>query len=339
MERQLRSDLHTPSGHDGEITPESPRRDIDVVLYHSPLLRIGRWRCPAAHPVFRDSGPVPETLFVFPRESVWIQHEGGRPFVADANTVTYYNAGQRYRRARLSAWGDRCEWFAFSLRAFAETLAAQEPACTGSHRSTVSLQPRSRRSRQLSAATTRRRTHQSRVPAGSLVCRGDDARCIQSRVRAGLSTSPRRIASRECWTARRRPGRGSARCDREAVSPGLVAGRHRRRHRHVGLPSRPHLPSSNCVLDASLPQSASYADRVGVATRPEHRSQSSGARPRVLEPQSFHRDVPARVRTDAVSIQTDAELQKLWLERRRNAEHSGSRSERLGSARSKCAAG
>jgi AraC-like DNA-binding protein len=71
---------------------------------------------------------VPETLFVFPRESVWIQHEGGRAFVADANTVTYYNAGQRYRRSRLSAWGDRCEWFAFSALAVTETLAAYEPA-------------------------------------------------------------------------------------------------------------------------------------------------------------------------------------------------------------------
>jgi len=128
VERQLRSDLHPPSGIEIQVTPESPRRDIDVVLYESPLLRIGRWRCPAAHPVFHDSGPVPETLFVFPRESVWIQHEGGRPFVADANTVTYYNAGQRYRRSRLSTWGDRCEWFAFSASAVTETLAAHEPA-------------------------------------------------------------------------------------------------------------------------------------------------------------------------------------------------------------------
>jgi AraC-like DNA-binding protein len=92
------------------------------------LLRIGRWRCPASHPIFRDSGPVPETLFVFPRDSVWIQHEGSPRFVADANTVTYYNAGQCYRRGRLSAWGDRCEWFAFAPTAVAETLAAAEPA-------------------------------------------------------------------------------------------------------------------------------------------------------------------------------------------------------------------
>jgi AraC-like DNA-binding protein len=71
---------------------------------------------------------VSETLFVFPRESVWIQHEGAPPFVADANTVTYYNAGQRYRRSRLNAWGDRCEWFAFSSNLTTEAVAAHAPS-------------------------------------------------------------------------------------------------------------------------------------------------------------------------------------------------------------------
>ncbi|MGE0863906.1 MAG: helix-turn-helix domain-containing protein [Vicinamibacterales bacterium] len=110
------------------ITPESPRHHLDVEVFASPLLRIGRWRCPAEHPVFADSGPVSDTLFVFPRQSVWIQHDGGRPFVADANTVTYYNKGQPYRRQQLSEAGDHCEWFAVAPDAIADTLAAHEPA-------------------------------------------------------------------------------------------------------------------------------------------------------------------------------------------------------------------
>jgi AraC-like DNA-binding protein len=59
---------------------------------------------------------------------VWIRHEGGRPFVADANTVTYYNKGQCYTRRKLSALGDQCEWFALSPEAIAETLSAHDPA-------------------------------------------------------------------------------------------------------------------------------------------------------------------------------------------------------------------
>jgi len=110
------------------VTAHSPRHHIDVVVFASPLVRVGRWRCPAEHPVFVDSGPTPEALFVFPREGVWIQHEGGEPFVADANTVTYYNRGQAYTRRKLSRRGDQCEWFSVAPDAIAETLSAHEPA-------------------------------------------------------------------------------------------------------------------------------------------------------------------------------------------------------------------
>lgn len=106
----------------------SPRHHLDVVVFESPLVRIGRWRCPADHPIFADSGPIPDELFVFPRESVWIEHEGRAPFVADANTVTYCNKGQIYRRRKLSVRGDQCEWFAVAPDAIAETLSAHEPA-------------------------------------------------------------------------------------------------------------------------------------------------------------------------------------------------------------------
>lgn len=110
------------------VGEDRPPHDVNVVVYSSPLVRVGRWRCPAEHPYFYDSGPAPEAFFVFPREAVWIQHEGGEPFIADANTVTYYNQGQCYHRGRLSARGDRCEWFGVAPEALAEVLAEHEPA-------------------------------------------------------------------------------------------------------------------------------------------------------------------------------------------------------------------
>ena len=110
------------------ITAASPRHHIDVEVFATPLVRVGRWRCPAENPIFSNSGPASDTLFVFPRESVWIQHDGDVPFVADANTVTYYNRGQVYSRHKLSARGDYCEWFAVAPDAVAETRAAHEPA-------------------------------------------------------------------------------------------------------------------------------------------------------------------------------------------------------------------
>lgn len=110
------------------INAGSPRHQLDVLVFESPFVRIGRWRCPADHPIFADSGPIPDELFVFPRESVWIEHDGREPFVADANTVTYYNKGQIYRRRKLSVRGDQCEWFAVAPEAIAETLSVHEPA-------------------------------------------------------------------------------------------------------------------------------------------------------------------------------------------------------------------
>ncbi|MEO7158321.1 MAG: AraC family transcriptional regulator [Vicinamibacterales bacterium] len=110
------------------VSADSPRHHIDVVVFDSPLLRVGRWRCPADHPQFLDSGPASDALFVFPREGVWIEHEHRVPFVADANTVTYYNKGQCYRRRQLSGRGDHCDWFAVAPEAIAETLSAHEPA-------------------------------------------------------------------------------------------------------------------------------------------------------------------------------------------------------------------
>jgi AraC family transcriptional regulator len=128
MERQLRSDLRAPRDSEVTVHAGSPRHHLDLVMFASSLVRIGRWRCPSDHPQFLDSGPSSDALFVFPREGVWIEHQGCDPFVADANTVTYYNKGQRYRRRKLSLRGDRCEWFAVAPDAIAEVLAAQEPA-------------------------------------------------------------------------------------------------------------------------------------------------------------------------------------------------------------------
>jgi AraC-like DNA-binding protein len=96
-------------------------------LFDSPLLRVGSFRAPAEHSGFRDAGQVLRHLFVFPRTSVWIEHERERPFVADPNVVTYYNRGQAYRRARISQEGDRCEWFAFDDATLRDALSLYDP--------------------------------------------------------------------------------------------------------------------------------------------------------------------------------------------------------------------
>jgi AraC-like DNA-binding protein len=59
---------------------------------------------------------------------VWIEHEGGRPFVADPTVVTFYNRAQPYRRRALGPEGDRCDWYAFAPEVVTEVVAAVDPS-------------------------------------------------------------------------------------------------------------------------------------------------------------------------------------------------------------------
>lgn len=101
---------------------------LDTVLYESPLVRIGAFRAAVDHPRFTDSGPIEEPIFVFPRTSVVIRHEGRLPFVTDTRTVTFYNCGQRYTRHAIDPRGDRCEWFGVREDVLRESLAPHDPS-------------------------------------------------------------------------------------------------------------------------------------------------------------------------------------------------------------------
>lgn len=93
----------------------------DHQLFASDSVKIGQFRASPGDGFFRYSGPPRNHLFVFPREAVWIEHEGRAPFVADPNVVTFYNPDQEYYRSPVSRRGDHSEWFALTP----ETLDAQ----------------------------------------------------------------------------------------------------------------------------------------------------------------------------------------------------------------------
>ena len=103
---------------------------INEIVFAGDLVKIGRWRLPAAHPHFRNSGPTRHYLFVFPRTSTWIRHAGARPFVTDANIVTYYNLGQEYTRQVVTPLGDWCDYFAVDPRLLRQVVAAWDRAAS-----------------------------------------------------------------------------------------------------------------------------------------------------------------------------------------------------------------
>lgn len=99
---------------------------VERLLFDSALVRVGAFRCPADHPLFADSGPIVNPIFVFPRTAVWIAHEGCAPFLSDPTIAPLYNRGQVYRRRVLSGLGDHCEWFALAPTVLAEIAGARD---------------------------------------------------------------------------------------------------------------------------------------------------------------------------------------------------------------------
>lgn len=96
-------------------------------MFQSSTVTVAAFRCPTTHPMFRDSGVIQNHLFVFPRQSVELRHEGQSAFLADPNVVTLYNRGQRYTRRPVSAAGDRCEWFAVEPGTLLDAVRDHDP--------------------------------------------------------------------------------------------------------------------------------------------------------------------------------------------------------------------
>jgi len=107
--------------------PDERLRSVDHVLRCTGSVRIGAFRCPRGHPMFGDSGPIENDVFVFPRTRVTIAHAGGRRFTADATLVTLYNRGQVYARGAIDEPGDNCDYFAVERALALELARARDP--------------------------------------------------------------------------------------------------------------------------------------------------------------------------------------------------------------------
>jgi hypothetical protein len=106
----------------------------DRVVFSTECVTIGAFRCATDHPSFRNSGPIQNDCFVFPRTAVVIQHDNAPAFVADPTTVTLYNRRQLYERRAISADGDRCDWFAVSPDLLRTALLDVDPAAAADPR-------------------------------------------------------------------------------------------------------------------------------------------------------------------------------------------------------------
>ena len=107
---------------------------VDHLVFRSPLLAMATFRCRPEDPLFVDSGPTHNAIFVFPRTVLKIQHEGSAPFVSGPNLVNFYNAGQVFRRQRVWPEGDASDWYWIEPDTLRHVLARYDPAAAESDR-------------------------------------------------------------------------------------------------------------------------------------------------------------------------------------------------------------
>ena len=100
---------------------------VEDVLYSSAIAHVGAFRCPTNDPLFHDSGPTRNHIFVFPRTAVAIEHVDRPPFVATPHGVTFYNRGTHYQRHAVDEEaGDVCDFFAVSPDLLLDALRAHD---------------------------------------------------------------------------------------------------------------------------------------------------------------------------------------------------------------------
>jgi AraC-like DNA-binding protein len=86
----------------------------DQVVFSTPDVTLGQFRCPVTYPGFNDAGPINHHVIAFPRSSVWIERESMRRFVADPCCATIYNPADPYRRYPIAPEGDLADWLGVS---------------------------------------------------------------------------------------------------------------------------------------------------------------------------------------------------------------------------------
>jgi len=85
-------------------------KPVESLLFRSDVIAVGKFRCPATHPLFRDSGPCSYHTFAFPRTSTQIAYDDGRTYLGGPTTVGLYNQHQVYFRTRVSDV-DASDWY------------------------------------------------------------------------------------------------------------------------------------------------------------------------------------------------------------------------------------
>jgi AraC-like DNA-binding protein len=95
---------------------------VETLLYRGPLVKVGRFECPAGHPCFPVTEALDNDVFVLPRLSLWLRRGTGAWRFIEAGAVVMHRAGGKIERQSTSEAGDLAYRFAVHPDLFADTL-------------------------------------------------------------------------------------------------------------------------------------------------------------------------------------------------------------------------
>ena len=99
----------------------------DLALFQTELIEISVFSIDPIEPQFTEAGFVKSPIIVFPKKSIWIEHEGGDRFVADPTLVNFYNQGQSYQRYEINPSGDLCHCFRINDDLLSQVTSQEVP--------------------------------------------------------------------------------------------------------------------------------------------------------------------------------------------------------------------
>lgn len=115
--------------HDRGMPLDIRLKPVEELLFRGDIVAVGKFRCPATHPLFRDSGPCSHHTFVFPRAVTGIRHADGTRFTGSPGGMAMYNQHQEYTRERISDT-DASDWYTIADDVLLDLMSAHDTHAT-----------------------------------------------------------------------------------------------------------------------------------------------------------------------------------------------------------------
>ena len=95
---------------------------VETLLFHSELVKVGSFECPAEDPNFSTTESLDNDVFVLPQNPLWIRRNAGEYRFVEPGAILMHRAGSMLERRCLGERGERTFWFGVHPEVFVDAL-------------------------------------------------------------------------------------------------------------------------------------------------------------------------------------------------------------------------